>query len=298
MSDNSTNSNGTTVDGKPYYKFYHYDPSFAAAILFTILFGLTSIWHLFLIYTHRTWYFIPMLIGGIFEIVGYAARAISNKEAPNLSLGPFVIQTLLILVAPALLAASIYMILGRIIISVDAESYSLIKKRWLTKVFVTSDVISFFVQLGGGGLMASSNASSAKLGSHIVLAGLIVQIIIFGFFVVVSLVFHRRLAAMPTHLSNNPALPWKKYLYLLYATSTFIMVRSIVRVAEFVEGFEGNIIMHEVYLYCFDGIPMLAVMIAYNIWYPSNFSKQARKAIALRDSVDSNVELSSYEPRK
>lgn len=31
----------------------------------------------------------------------------------------------------------------------DGESYSLIKKRWLTKTFVTSDVISFLIQLGG-----------------------------------------------------------------------------------------------------------------------------------------------------
>lgn len=55
----------------------------------------------------------------------------------------------MILVAPALFAASIYMILGRIIASVDGESLSLIKKRWLTKVFVTSDVVTFIVQLGG-----------------------------------------------------------------------------------------------------------------------------------------------------
>jgi hypothetical protein len=65
------------------------------------------------------------------------------------TIGPFIIQTLLLLVAPALLAASIYMILGRIIVKVDGESHSLIKKRWLTKVFVTSDVITFIIQLGG-----------------------------------------------------------------------------------------------------------------------------------------------------
>lgn len=83
------------------------------------------------------------------EIVGYGARAVSNQQAPNLTLGPYVIQTLLLLVAPPLFAASIYMLLGRMIVSVEAETYSLIKIRWLTKVFVTSDVICFFVQLAG-----------------------------------------------------------------------------------------------------------------------------------------------------
>jgi hypothetical protein len=83
------------------------------------------------------------------ELIGYAARGASNKQAPNPTIGPFVIQTLLLLLAPALFAASIYMVLGRIFVSVDAESYSLIKKRWLTKVFVTSDAITFIVQLAG-----------------------------------------------------------------------------------------------------------------------------------------------------
>jgi hypothetical protein len=84
-----------------------------------------------------------------FEIVGYTARGVSHGQAPHPTLAPYVIQTLLLLVAPALFAASIYMVLGRIILSVDGESYSLIKKRWLTKTFVTGDVLTFFIQLGG-----------------------------------------------------------------------------------------------------------------------------------------------------
>lgn len=58
-------------------------------------------------------------------------------------------QTLLILVAPALFAASIYMVLGRIILLVDGEELSLIRKKWLTKIFVTGDVLSFVMQGAG-----------------------------------------------------------------------------------------------------------------------------------------------------
>jgi hypothetical protein len=140
--------------------------------------------------------------------------------------------------------------------------------------------------------MASSNASSSKLGSHIILGGLLIQIIIFGFFVVVALVFHRRLKAAPSTLSHDLSLPWKKFLYILYITCAFVMFRSIVRVAEFVEGFEGEILTHEVFLYVFDAVPMAAVMVIFNIWYPLSFSKQARKGVLDRESVDSNVELS------
>lgn len=83
------------------------------------------------------------------EVVGYAGRAKSGDESPNWTLGPYIIQAILLLVAPALFAASIYMALGRIIQRVDGENRSLISLRWLTKIFVTGDVLSFFLQAGG-----------------------------------------------------------------------------------------------------------------------------------------------------
>jgi hypothetical protein len=141
--------------------------------------------------------------------------------------------------------------------------------------------------------MASTTASTSTEGSHIVLAGLFIQIIIFGFFVMVAIVFQRRLRAKPTPSSKDPSLSWAKFLYILYATCTFIMVRSIMRVTEFIEGFEGNIILHEVYLYVLDAVPMVAVMFTFSIWYPSQFSKSARKSIADSETSESIVELES-----
>lgn len=54
-----------------------------------------------------------------------------------------------ILLAPALFAASVYMTLGRIIELVDGEKYAIIKRRWLTKLFVCGDVICFLLLAGG-----------------------------------------------------------------------------------------------------------------------------------------------------
>ncbi|KAK5689536.1 hypothetical protein LTR97_012876 [Elasticomyces elasticus] len=245
-----------------YYKYYHYDPSLAASVLFAILFGITTAWHMLQLAKSRSWYFIPVLLGGIFEIVGYAARAVSHSQAPELTLGPYVIETLLLLVAPPL---------------VDGEKYSLIRKKFLAKSFVASDLICFFVQLGGAGLMSSSHATTAATGSHIVLAGLLVQILIFGFFVLVAAVFHRRMKAEPTAKVASIATlknktQWQKYLYLLYGTSALVLVRNVARVAEFIEGFEGFIILHEVFLYVFDAVPMLVVSFAFNFWYPGQFA--------------------------
>ena len=85
----------------------------------------------------------------VVEIVGYIGRALSSKQSPIWTLGPYIVQTLCLLLAPALLAASIYMLLGRIILVLQAESHAIVKKKWLTKIFVAGDVMSFLLQGAG-----------------------------------------------------------------------------------------------------------------------------------------------------
>lgn len=58
-------------------------------------------------------------------------------------------QTILILLAPPLYAASIYMVLGRLIAYLRAESLSMVSVKWMTKIFVTGDVIAFIMQAAG-----------------------------------------------------------------------------------------------------------------------------------------------------
>lgn len=83
------------------------------------------------------------------ETVGYIGRVLSSTETPNFTKGPYVMQSALILIAPAFLAASIYMTLGRIIAMLNAERCSLIPLRFLTKIFVAGDVLSFLMQASG-----------------------------------------------------------------------------------------------------------------------------------------------------
>lgn len=97
------------------------------------------------------------------EWIGYVGRALSSQQSPNWTLAPYVIQTLCLLIAPALFAASIYMELGRIILLVEGEQHALIKKRWLTKIFVTGDVFAFGLQAAGTNLFVSTSYSKSRL---------------------------------------------------------------------------------------------------------------------------------------
>ena len=77
------------------------------------------------------------------EVLGFLGRILSTNDF--WALGPFIMQSILLLVAPALFAASIYMILGRIILLTDGEKHSIIRQKWLTKIFVTGDCINFWL---------------------------------------------------------------------------------------------------------------------------------------------------------
>jgi hypothetical protein len=136
--------------------------------------------------------------------------------------------------------------------------------------------------------MSSSNPSSRREGSNIIVGGLFLQITFFGLFVVTALIFHFRLRKNPTPRSFS--VPYQKHLGALYATSILIFMRSIVRVVEFLQGFDGFIIEHEVFLYVFDGFLMLIAMLIFNWIHPSEVKSllrggKAANGFRLRDTA-------------
>jgi len=118
-------------------------------------------------------------------------------------------------------------------------------------------------------MQSSHDTTTYNLGSKVVLIGLIIQVISFGIFVAVAVVFHMRMNKNPKGLPINNDLPWRKHIMVLYTASTLIMIRSIVRVVEYAQGFTGYILSHEVYLYVFDGTLMFVALVIFNWIHPS-----------------------------
>ncbi|KAL1852529.1 hypothetical protein Daus18300_012127 [Diaporthe australafricana] len=212
----------------------------------------------------------------------------ANEEYPNFTKNPYIIQSILLLLGPTLIAASIYMILGRLVVLLEAESYSMIRPRWLTKVFVIGDLLSFFAQGGGGGMLTQAkSADDVKKGENIIIGGLFIQIIFFGFFMIVALVFHRRISQHPTRGAMMVVSPWKQLIYVLYVSSGLIMIRSVYRVMEYIMGSEGVLMAKEFYLYFLDALPMLLVAFSYCYFHPGQ--------VISKNSQDRRYSVSSLE---
>ncbi|KAI5212859.1 hypothetical protein AUEXF2481DRAFT_31224 [Aureobasidium subglaciale EXF-2481] len=252
---------------KIYHNVYPYDASVPAAVLFAILFFIMSILHLYQLVRTRIWYLIPFLLGGIFEGIGYTFRIISINQSPDYTLPPYAIQLILPLIAPALLSATMYMSLGRIILVTHSESLAPIRRTWLTKLFVLGDVLSFMAQAIGGAIISAQKPYSYNTGRWVIIIGLVIQVFFFGLFLVTGVIFHVRLAKTSTTASETFA--WKKHMEALYIGSMLILVRSVYRLIEYLEDKGGYLITHEAFAYVFDALLMLAVMLVFFWVHPS-----------------------------
>lgn len=190
-------------------------------------------------------------------------------------MGPYVIASIFALVAPALFAASIYMILGRIIRVLGAEHHSLIRVNFLTKIFVIGDIVTFQIQSAGAGLQADKKPDSQHFGQILIVGALFLQIVIFCLFMMVAFIFNARIRKQPTSESQS-SLPWQRHMRALYTASVLILVRNIVRTIEYILGTSGYINTHEAFLYAFDAIPMFGVMVLMAGIYAPTLLRQAR----------------------
>lgn len=275
-------------------QLWGYAPSTALAIVGAVLFAIVSAVHLVQLVKFRAWFYLPILLGGVMEVVGFITRILSARSRSSTTL--YIVQTLFLLIPPVLFSASIYMTLKKIIVTLRAERHSRISVRRLTPIFVWADVVSLVVQGGGGGLMGTDNPDLNGAGHWIIIGGLAVQLIAFSCFLYVVITFYRSVKRSPSaHLedknndkSYSKCLDWQTLIYSLYVNGALVMIRSIFRVVEFAEGREGVLANSEVSFYIMDSLLMFAVMVIMSaIYAPAILAK----AEPISESQENDIQV-------
>ena len=128
----------------------------------------------------------------------------------------------------------------------------------------------------GGGIISGGSSSAIKTGEHLVVGGLFVQLIFFGLFMVVAFTFDVRIRRVPSIPVRTGIIPWRKHLKALFSASILIVVRSVFRVVEYIQGNDGYILRHEVFLYIFDAVLMFFVMVVFSVIHPSKVKAYLR----------------------
>ena len=228
------------------------------------------------------------------EVFGYYGRAWSSDD-PN-AVGPWILQNFLLLSAAPLVAATIYMTLGRLVTALDASRYSIISPRWLAKIYVLMDVGCLATQIAGTVMPASGDEAIMELSRNIVLGGLIAQLIALSFFVFMTWHARRRIRRGKIWVVvMDPGLRWENHFRALEAVTCLVIVRSLVRLVEYGQGQEGFVIKHEAFIYLFDAALMLLAVVVYLVLHPSRLIRDSRGVEGSGAVPDGHVELRDGE---
>ncbi|OBZ79181.1 Uncharacterized protein C17G6.02c [Grifola frondosa] len=161
--------------------YYGYLPTRSVCMMFVALFGISTITHVVqATWTRKWWLLYTVCLAGSGEILGWSGRLWSSYSTLNQN--PYLIQIVVTILAPTPLVAALFIIFSRITERMGT-CYSRLSPRWYSRIFLTCDIIALFVQATGGGIAASSNTNSlSKLGSNIMLAGIVFQLVSLSIF--------------------------------------------------------------------------------------------------------------------
>ncbi|KAI5781921.1 RTA1 like protein-domain-containing protein [Geopyxis carbonaria] len=260
--------------------FFDYRPSLAANTSLLALFGLSLLANLVQGVAWKTWTFmIAMVLGNLTEILGYVGRVMAYNDP--FKMDPFLMQICCLTLAPAFFAAGIYLCLSRIVIIFGAD-ISRIPPAWYTKIFISCDFISLILQATGGGIasVTSQNGEDPKTGNDIMVAGLAFQVFTLALFMCLCAEYTwrvvrsgRQLDAMYAQLRGS--LKFKGFLGSLVLSTVCIMIRSVYRLIEMSQGWEGELIRNETYFFVLEGIMVVLAVLVLNVFHPGMCMRDA-----------------------
>ncbi|KAM0200462.1 hypothetical protein ACHAQI_011661 [Fusarium lateritium] len=275
--------------------FFEYLPNKPAAISFVALFGMTTLAHLVFIFIYRAWFFISFFLGGVCEIFGYFGRAQAHDDPDEA--GPFILQNVLLLAGTPFLAATIYMSLRRVATALDSQHLSFLSLRWMTKLYVLIDIGCIASQFIGAIIPASGDPEAVAKGRTILIIGLVVQLGALSIFILTSVYLYVRVRQETGPFLDSSLIRWRRYFRAIEAVTGIMIIRSVVRSVEYLQGPDGYVLGHEVFIYLFDASLMFLVMLVFLIIHPGRLVKNGtgmKWRGQAQEQEDDHVPLQEY----
>ncbi|KAK6206988.1 RTA1 domain-containing protein [Colletotrichum tabaci] len=251
---------------------WNYYPSFAAAMVFAVLFGALTAIHIWQAARHKKRWCWVIIMAGIWETLAFVFRAASSRDQQ--SDGLYLVFQIFILLAPIWVNAFAYMTLGRMIYFFHpSRSLLHIPASTFAALFVALDIVSFAIQLAGGSMAGPTTPPAEQMKAiHIYMGGIALQEFFILIFVGLTLKFQFELRRMDGLVgAPPPRRSWKPLVWALYASLGMITVRIIYRLIEFSSGhgLENALITHEAYFYALEALPMLLAIAVFNVVHPA-----------------------------
>ncbi|KAF9874191.1 RTA1 domain-containing protein [Colletotrichum karsti] len=258
---------------------WNYYPSFPAAVVFAVIFGILTGVHIWQAAKHKKRWCWVIIMAGIWETLAFVFRSVSSKHQQDT--GIYLVFQIFILLAPlckSRVNAFAYMTLGRMIHTFHPTRALLrIPAPAFAALFVALDVVSFMIQLVGGSMAGPTAPPEEQMRAiHIYMGGIGLQEFFILVFVGLAVVFQRdmrraersvSLAAAPTKRTDAA---WRPLMWALYFSLGSITVRIVYRLVEFSsgQGAGNRLIANEAYFFVLEAVPMVCAVAVFNVVHP------------------------------
>ncbi|KIJ70506.1 hypothetical protein HYDPIDRAFT_23606 [Hydnomerulius pinastri MD-312] len=257
----------------PYNALRYIASNTLTAIAFAVVMAVALI-QTFYTFRYGAKWMLAMVIGEYTYVIGFGCR-FGLHYHPD-SEGIYIAEYLFIVLSPCAFIAANYVLLGRLAHHINCTDHVLLPARRLTIIFVSSDITTFLIQAAGGGLSVSHNPTQEQTGSHIFLAGLVLQLASFLTFSCLYVRFLYRVYTLEHDAWERDKgrpwyVDWRTLAAALSVSCVGILVRSGYRVAELSQGFHGYLATTEVFFYALDTLPLVVAIIVYVPFWPGRF---------------------------
>lgn len=274
---------------------YGYTPNLGVNAFFCAYFAIFTLVNLVLTIRFKSWFYgILMVLGALGEALGYVGRIMMHGN-PWDSIG-FQIQICTLIFSPSFLAAALYMTLKHIVRAVGPQ-FSVIKPKLYPYIFIACDIFSLVLQAIGGGVASSANdEKTTDMGGHIMLAGIIFQVVTFtALYVLIALYLvklQRNISTLTTEASTLiQGKNFKIFALGMLVASLFIFIRCVYRIAELAGGWANEIMRDEVGYIVLDGVMCCLATLVMTVCHPGFFFKsmlQPKKQLDEKNSEASD----------
>tara|TARA_R110002003_G_scaffold3_1_gene4 strand:+ start:6293 stop:7012 length:720 start_codon:yes stop_codon:yes gene_type:complete len=215
----------------------------------------------------------------------------------------FIIQICCLIISPAFVSAGIYLTLKHIVISFG-ERWSRLRPAWYTRIFITGDIFSLVLQGAGGGIASTADSGSnmQDVGTNMMIAGVIFQVVIlafFGYFLTEYTVrtYRRRDQLSSASVALFHKTSFRAFMIAIIVAFFGIFIRCVYRIPELTGGWRSELMRNEAEFIVLEGVMIVIAVAVLTIFHPgycfpalgNTIGKKNRTA---RKSIeDSDVEM-------
>ena len=195
----------------------------------------------------------------------------------------FDIQIVCLIIAPAFIAAGIYLNLKHIVLEIGT-SFSRLRPKYYTWIFILCDIFSLVLQGAGGGIAATANNGSTEqqTGNNLMLAGIVFQVftlLVFAFFVIDYAVraYQHRATLEPSANKLMATTRWKLFVGSLTLAYITVFMRCVFRIGEMAKGWGNPVMQDQTDFIVLDSVMITIAVLCLTVFHPGYTFPEMRK---------------------